>query len=79
MSCRLAECAEAEALALQDLGVTGPVAIAKRRSRSLAIAGDERRLPISDSSVEVVFTGRHRLGLRRPLPRFVKALVRPRR
>ncbi|XP_047066125.1 uncharacterized protein LOC124674130 [Lolium rigidum] len=47
-----------EALALRELGVSGAVAVAKKRSPPLAVAGDDRRLPFPASSVDFVFAGR---------------------
>jgi hypothetical protein len=47
-----------EALALQELGVSGAVAVAKKHSPPLAVARDDRRLPFPASSVDLVFVGR---------------------
>lgn len=55
-----------EALALRELGVAGAVAVAKRRSPPLAVAGDDRRLPFEPSSVDFVFAGRALDSSKRP-------------
>ncbi|XP_047066236.1 uncharacterized protein LOC124674239 [Lolium rigidum] len=47
-----------EALALRELGVPGAVAVARKRAPPLAVAGDDRRLPFTSSSVDFVFAGR---------------------
>ncbi|WVZ56630.1 hypothetical protein U9M48_007126 [Paspalum notatum var. saurae] len=47
-----------EAMALRELGVVGAVAVAKKRSPPLAVAGNDHRLPFPDSSVDFVFAGR---------------------
>ncbi|RCV45227.1 hypothetical protein SEVIR_9G440600v4 [Setaria viridis] len=47
-----------EAMALRELGVVGAVAVAGERAPPLAVAGDDRRLPFPDSSVDFVFAGR---------------------
>ncbi|KAJ1297552.1 hypothetical protein BS78_01G385200 [Paspalum vaginatum] len=47
-----------EAMALRELGVVGAVAVAKKRSPPLAVAGNDRRLPFPDSSVDFVSAGR---------------------
>ena len=46
-----------EAMALRELGVVGAVAVARKRSPPLAVAGNDRRLPFLDSSVDFVFAG----------------------
>jgi FkbM family methyltransferase len=55
-----------EALAMRELGVPGAVAIAKKRSPPLVVAGDHRRLPFDDSSVDFVFAGRVLDSAKRP-------------
>ena len=47
-----------EAMALRELGVVGAVAVTRKRSPPLAVAGNDRRLPFPDSSVDFVFAGR---------------------
>ncbi|RLN17018.1 uncharacterized protein C2845_PM02G28950 [Panicum miliaceum] len=47
-----------EAMALRELGVVGAVAVARKRSPPLDVAGNGRRLPFPDSSVDFVFAGR---------------------
>ncbi|TVU33763.1 hypothetical protein EJB05_15570, partial [Eragrostis curvula] len=47
-----------EVLALRKVDVSGAVAVAKKRSPPLVVAGDERRLPFESNSVNFVFAGR---------------------
>ena len=47
-----------EAMALRELGVFGAVAVAKKRSSPLAVAGSDHQLPFPDSSVDFIFAGR---------------------
>uniref|UniRef100_A0ACD5YZK5 Uncharacterized protein n=1 Tax=Avena sativa TaxID=4498 RepID=A0ACD5YZK5_AVESA len=55
-----------EALALRELGVPGAVAVAKKRAPPLVVAGDDRRLPFQESSVDFVFAGRALDSSKRP-------------
>ncbi|KAG8099014.1 hypothetical protein GUJ93_ZPchr0013g36051 [Zizania palustris] len=55
-----------EALALRELGVSAAVAVAKKRSPPLVVAGDDRRLPFQPSSVDFVFAGRALDSSKRP-------------
>ncbi|GJN33496.1 hypothetical protein PR202_gb22105 [Eleusine coracana subsp. coracana] len=55
-----------EALALRELGVSAAVAVAKKRAPPLVVAGNERRLPFHDSSVDFVFAGRALDSAKRP-------------
>uniref|UniRef100_A0A0D9YIP1 Uncharacterized protein n=1 Tax=Oryza glumipatula TaxID=40148 RepID=A0A0D9YIP1_9ORYZ len=43
-----------EALAMRELSVSTAVAVARKRSPPLAIAGNDRRLPFPDSSVDFI-------------------------
>jgi FkbM family methyltransferase len=47
-----------EAMALRELGVFGAIAVAKKRSPPLAVAGSHHQLPFPDSSVDFIFAGR---------------------
>lgn len=55
-----------EALALRELGVASAVAVAKKRSSPLAVAGNDRHLPFPESSVDFVFAGRALDSSKRP-------------
>ncbi|KAL6896676.1 hypothetical protein ACP4OV_007248 [Aristida adscensionis] len=54
------------ALALRELGVSGAVAVAKKRSTPLVVAGDERRLPFGPASVDFIFAAGALDSARRP-------------
>ena len=47
-----------EAMVLRELGVFGAVAVAKKRSPPLTVAGSDHQLPFPDSSVDFIFAGR---------------------
>ena len=68
-----------EALALRELGVSGAVAVAKKRSPPLAVAGDDRRLPFPASAVDFVFAGRALDASKRPsdLSREAARILKP--
>lgn len=55
-----------EALALRELGVSGAVAVARKRSPPLVVAGDDRILPFPAASVDFVFAGRALDSSKRP-------------
>jgi FkbM family methyltransferase len=55
-----------EALALRELGVAGAVAVARKRSPPLSLAGDDRSLPFPTSSVDFVFADRALDSSKRP-------------
>ncbi|KAL6902296.1 hypothetical protein ACP4OV_005172 [Aristida adscensionis] len=68
-----------EALALRELGVVGAVAVARKRSPPLAVAGSDRHLPFPDASVEFVFAGRAMDSSKHPADLAAEAarIVRP--
>uniref|UniRef100_A0A0D9X385 Uncharacterized protein n=1 Tax=Leersia perrieri TaxID=77586 RepID=A0A0D9X385_9ORYZ len=55
-----------EALAMRELGVSAAVAVAKKRSPPLVVAGNDRRLPFPPASVDFVFAGRALDSSKRP-------------
>uniref|UniRef100_A0A0E0EGH0 Uncharacterized protein n=1 Tax=Oryza meridionalis TaxID=40149 RepID=A0A0E0EGH0_9ORYZ len=55
-----------EALAMRELGVSTAVAVARKRSPPLAVAGNDRRLPFPDSSIDFVFAARALDSSKRP-------------
>ncbi|CAN6220028.1 unnamed protein product [Urochloa humidicola] len=55
-----------EALAMRELGVAAAVAVRKRPSPPLVVAGDDRRLPFNSNSVDFVFAARALDSAKRP-------------
>ncbi|KAF8749373.1 hypothetical protein HU200_012711 [Digitaria exilis] len=55
-----------EALAMRELGVAAAVAVQRKRSPPLVVAGDDRRLPFNHDSVDFVFAGRALDHAKRP-------------
>ncbi|CAM0145076.1 unnamed protein product [Urochloa decumbens] len=55
-----------EALAMRELGVAAALAVQKKPSLPLVVAGDDRRLPFKPNSVDFVFAGRALDSAKRP-------------
>nr|TKW36663.1 hypothetical protein SEVIR_2G454300v2 [Setaria viridis] len=55
-----------EALAMRELGVAAAVAVHKKRSPPLVVAGHDTRLPFNTNSVDFVFAGRALDTAKRP-------------